>query len=476
MMNALYQFFYVNYNIVIFVYGFIFFLMGFGILLKSRQHSKFSLAKSLHWLALFGILHAFADWGHMFIPIQKAYASEQIYVILRTLRIILNTVSFTFLLQFGISLLVHTKNRWHKSRYLPVILFFLWFAQLIFYKMFLDIEGDELWWVRVSDIWSRYIMALPGALISGYAIFLQKNEFIKYGHRSFVGTLTLTSFSMVIYGISAGIFVPPGPVNFAILINSELFFEMTGLPIEIMRAASGLFMAFSILKIIKVFDKEYINRIQKSEKEKVIYEERNRIAQDLHDGIIQSLYATNLQMEVINHLIEKNPEMASEKLSVCLSRRSQIINQIREYIGELKREPDPNQSLKERIVEIIDELNVKEKVKVKLEYYYFGDLSVKILYNLTLIIKEAVSNVLKHAEAKHLLMTVDKINNRLKIKIIDDGKGFIVEQQNSSTTLGNKQGLINIMERVNTLDGKVEIKSLINKGTTIIIEIPLEGD
>lgn len=476
-MSILYRFFELNENIVIFVYGVIFFLMGFGILLKNRQHSRFNLAKSLHWLALFGIFHAFADWGHMFIPIQKAFASEQTYVVLRTVRVIINTLSFMFLLQFGISLWIYTKNIWNKLKYLPLFLFIFWFAQLILYKTLLNIPGDELLWVRVSDIWSRYIIAFPGAFISSYAIILQKDQFTKYGYFNFVKVLYLASISLMIYGIVAGVIVPQGPINLANVVNAELFFLMTGLPIEIIRAFSGLLMSISILNIIRVFDREYINRLQESEKEKAIFEERNRIAQDLHDGIIQSMYATNLQMEVINHLIVEDPEQASEKLTICLSRRNQIINQIREYIGELKRATDANYSLKERITEIFDELNIKDKLKVKFVYNNDDDkLSVTKLYHLTLIIKEALSNVMKHSDAKNLSLNIERTLTKITIIIKDDGRGFNIEQHHSNSKLGMKQGIANIKERVKSLNGQLDIESIQNKGTTLSIEVPLEGD
>lgn len=129
-----YNIFKVNTDMVIFIYGSIFFLMGFGILLINHQHSRFRLAKSLHWLALFGIVHAFADWGHLFIPIQREYASEQTYLILRTIRIVLNALSFALLFQFGISLLLQTKRTLSKLRVIPVIIFVLWFIQLVLHK------------------------------------------------------------------------------------------------------------------------------------------------------------------------------------------------------------------------------------------------------------------------------------------------------------------------------------------------------
>lgn len=476
-MDYIYKFFEVNEIIVIFIYGMIFFIIGFGISLKNRQHSRFRLAKSLQWLALFGILHAVADWGHLFIPLQKAYASEQAYVILRTIRVFVNSLSFMFLLQFSLSLLYHTHKRLRFLRFIPICLFALWFIQLVLYNMFLDVPGDDLWWVRVADIWSRYILALPGTILSSYAILLQKDEFRNLGYHKFINTLYLTSFSLLIYGITAGLIVPEGSVFLATLINQNLFFSITGLPIELFRAGSGLLLAFSILQIIKVFDTEYIHRIQESEKTKAVFDERNRIAQDLHDGIIQSLYAANLQLEAVKYLIDTDhSNKASQELAVFLSRRSHIISQIREYIGELKRVTQTNLSLKDRIEDQLEELRVRDKLNVKINFIDDNqDISITILYHLTLIIKEALSNVMKHARAKNVEITINCEYDSLYLEISDDGVGMDFGNHQEPSEIGSGLGLQNMERRVATLNGQINILSPKKKGTKISIQIPIVG-
>ena len=470
------QFFIINQHIVIFVYGLVFFLMGFGILLKNRQYSRFSLAKHLHWLALFGIVHAFADWGHLFIPIHKQYASEEFYVTLRMIRIIINALSFTFLFQFGISLLLDTIKKWYKLKYLPVILFILWFLQLILYINLINIEGDDLWWVRVGDIWSRYILALSGGILSAFSIYIQRKEFDRFKQEKFIKMLYLTSISLIAYSLVAGVVVPKAPLLMASFINSEIFFLLTGIPIEVFRALLGLIMALSTLSIIRVFDKEYVIRIQESEKEKAIINERNRIAQDLHDGIIQSIYASNLQLEVVKHLIKKNPAEAEEKLSSNLIKRNQIIGEIRQYIGELRRATETGLSLKERIEDLVDEMDIRERLKVKINYTYEKDeVTITVLYHLALIIKEAISNVIKHAKAKELLIKVQGNPSELRVKIIDDGIGFSSQKVFEKSDPGEKQGIKNMIERTKVLDGKINMKSTLNEGTTIEIILPYPG-
>lgn len=473
------SFFELNTIIIIFLYGMIFFLMGFGILLKNKQHSRFKLVKALKWLALFGLIHAIADWGHLFIPLQRDYSSPEVYMTLKIIRIIINTASFVFLLQFGLSLLILTKKIPEKLKYLPVVLFFLWLTQFLTYHTLFTIPENELLWVRVSDIWSRYLFALPGALLTGYGIYIQKQEFIDFGHKQFIKVLTLASTSFFIYGIAGGLFVPEGPVYFAGIINSKIFFQVTGIPIELIRATSGLLMTISVLKLIQVFDQEYLERLRESHKEKAVYEERNRFAQDLHDGIIQSMYAMNLQLDVVKHLLDRDPEMAKEKLDVCLEKRNLIITQIRSYIGELRRSTEKKQTLKSRVEEVFEELNIDEIIDFTFHYDYKGyEIPIKIKYHISHIIKEAVTNVIKHAQATTLVVHISGKDDLLIIEIKDDGIGFSTNSilSKEKNSLGSKQGLKNMKERVQAINGQLKLKSHKKKGTNIFIKVPVEGE
>ena len=70
------EFFRLNQSIIYFMYGLVFFILGFAIILQTRQSSRLDLARSLRWLAAFGIAHAFHEWGDLFIPIQAQFSSK----------------------------------------------------------------------------------------------------------------------------------------------------------------------------------------------------------------------------------------------------------------------------------------------------------------------------------------------------------------------------------------------------------------
>src|SRR5512132_4292337 len=104
-MISLAEFFYLNRQLILFVYGLGFFILGFAILLQVQQSSRLELARSLRWMAAFGITHAFNEWGDLFIPIQAQYLSSTVIRLLLVLQLVLLAVSFACLFEFGISVL-----------------------------------------------------------------------------------------------------------------------------------------------------------------------------------------------------------------------------------------------------------------------------------------------------------------------------------------------------------------------------------
>jgi hypothetical protein len=94
-----------NYSIIEFVYGLCFFVLGLAIALQSREHSRLELARSMPWLAAFGITHALNEWGDLFIPLQREYMAPPVIQFLLMVQLGLLAVSFTCLLEFGIRVL-----------------------------------------------------------------------------------------------------------------------------------------------------------------------------------------------------------------------------------------------------------------------------------------------------------------------------------------------------------------------------------
>jgi hypothetical protein len=110
-MDWLAELFETNRIIVLSVYGQVFFVMGLAVALQSRQRSQLPLARPLGWLAAFGLLHGLMIWGYLFVPIQAGWLAEPLIEALLVLQLLMKPLSFAFLFQFGVELMIATRDR-----------------------------------------------------------------------------------------------------------------------------------------------------------------------------------------------------------------------------------------------------------------------------------------------------------------------------------------------------------------------------
>jgi hydrogenase/urease accessory protein HupE len=102
-----------NRIIVLSVYGQVFFIMGLAIALQSRKRSELPLARPLPWLAAFGIVHGFVEWGYLFVPIQSGFLPPPWIQGIHVAQLILKGNSFALLLQCGAELLISAREASH---------------------------------------------------------------------------------------------------------------------------------------------------------------------------------------------------------------------------------------------------------------------------------------------------------------------------------------------------------------------------
>ena len=204
-------------------------------------------------------------------------------------------------------------------------------------------------------------------------------------------------------------------------------------------------------------------------------DERKRIAREIHDGPAQVLADIYMKTEICKR------HVATQKFSELDNTFSELRNEIditlkdiRSIIYDLKPIHSDKRLFK-GIKEFADAFKKSSGVEVDfkkkgsdsgLEYYF--------VCTIFRIIKEALSNVRKHAQAKNVRINMTISNNNLEISIIDDGKGFEVDKIASKSVLGGF-GIESINERVELLRGDVKIDSSIGEGTKIYICIPLNN-
>ena len=470
MRQVLIDFFSANMAVVLFAYGLSFFAMGLAIALQSRRHSELRMARHLPLLGTFGVLHALASWGLVFIPIQRTYTPAAIIIVLEALYSVLTALTFAFLLAFGTQLLADTVPRARLVRHLPAVLTGIWAAGFFIYPLAIA-PNEYQQWMAASDTWARYLVGIPGSVISAIALGLQEEEFRGRGMQRLVGQLRWAIVSLVAYAVAAGLVVPPARFFPSSVLNSEAFLQATGIPVELIRAVAALGMAYFTIRIMEMFDIEAARRMEEVQKMRAVLAERDRIARELHDGVIQSLYALGLGIENATYQVRAEPERAVETLQQLMGRVNGIIQEVRGYIMDLRLPGEGTLTLSAKLRAVVEEASRVYHLPISLEVRGLEESALDggVTNELSLVVKEAVSNAARHGRPRTIRVGVYSEEGDLVLYVQDDGTGFDV----SSARRRGGFGLSNMAKRAALLGGELDVDSRPGEGTTVMLRMPL---
>jgi PAS domain S-box-containing protein len=199
-------------------------------------------------------------------------------------------------------------------------------------------------------------------------------------------------------------------------------------------------------------------------------EERVQLGRDLHDGIIQSIYAIGLGLQECRNLLKKDPALAEARLTRAIADSNAVIRDVRNFIVGLEPEALKGPGFRSALQSLVSTLNVGESA----QFLFDIDPDAADLLNarqaahLLQIAREAMSNSLRHARAKTTSVSLKKQNDCVQLEVSDNGIGF--EKQAGA---GKGHGLRNIVARAAELLARNEIISTPGQGTRIWVEIPL---
>jgi signal transduction histidine kinase len=204
-------------------------------------------------------------------------------------------------------------------------------------------------------------------------------------------------------------------------------------------------------------------------------QERNRIAREIHDSLGHSLTALNLHLEMALKLSQIKPEKSRQVLIEAKRLGSTALNDVRQSVSALRSDPLEKLDLLVAINKLADEFQLSNHVRPKCYLDLPPNLPQPIATSIYRIIQEALTNISKYAQASEIIIEIQTSNTELKLQIVDNGCGFIID--NNMTGFG----LQGMRERVLSLHGKFEIISTPNtasdllhpSGCQIIAIIPL---
>ena len=467
MVDFIRNLFTINREIIYFIYGLTFFVLGLAIALQSRHSSHLELARSLNWLAAFGFLHGFHEWGDFFIPLQGQYLAPMAIRVLHYFHLLLLAVSFVCLYGFGLALLESLKpRRWLHVGYASLIVAWVVLSVFPFRVWFTSFDV----WHNAVDALARYFIGLPSGLLAAYALREHTlKRIVPYNVPRIERAMQLSGITMAIYALAAGLIVPPVPFFPGSWLNTDTFTRYLLFPPQLLRALIGLAMALTTIRFLNIFDVETSRRIEAMEESRILAEERERIARELHDGTIQKVYTAGLLVRSAEKLAEPETPLAG-RLATAVGVLDDAIGDLRQNLNELQSPTRSSEPLKLAIQKLATDPRFASLVTVDLDLNLpdtFSLLPERNIHFLA-ILQEALANVVRHAHARHVYVSAGCTDDRLRLVIRDDGIGLPPE-------ITGEHGLHNMRDRASLLHGLLLVEKL-SRGTSVTLDIPQEDE
>ncbi|MEK4029659.1 MULTISPECIES: sensor histidine kinase [Bacillaceae] len=247
--------------------------------------------------------------------------------------------------------------------------------------------------------------------------------------------------------------------NYHLVLQSQLFLKQ--LPFIIIVWISVILLPFNIYNRKKQEQlEEQLKDANDRISELVKMEERQRIARDLHDTLGQRLSLIGLKSDLAGRLIAKDPEQARNELKDVQQTARTALNEVRKMVSSMR-----GIRLKDEIVLVKQILQAAQIKFIGEEEPKLVNVSLFLENILSMCLKEAVTNVVKHSHATECEVRMEQSEKDISITVKDNGKGVITD-----TAFERGNGLLGMKERLEFVNGYLDISS--NEGTTLIITVP----
>jgi len=200
----------------------------------------------------------------------------------------------------------------------------------------------------------------------------------------------------------------------------------------------------------------------------VVLEDRERIAMDLHDSVIQQLFAIGLSLEATSRRVA-DAETAW-RIHLSVEDLDATIKRIRSTIFELGASAAPSSGVRDRLLALVDELeaSLPSRPRMTFEGPLDSVVSTSRADELVTVLRELLSNVARHAHARHVDVTVAVDDDLVWIEVLDDGVG----PGHEPSTTGSGLGLRNLTARAERHGGAFTVEAAQGRGTVARWEVP----
>ncbi|MGE7625166.1 sensor histidine kinase [Viridibacillus sp. NPDC096237] len=273
----------------------------------------------------------------------------------------------------------------------------------------------------------------------------------------FIGKIRHTVGFYIMYGLHIAITI--GSIIGGFFIETELFIkEIPFIVIVVFGVILGPFYLYSANKREKL--QGQLATANERISELSVYEERQRIARDLHDTLGQKLSMVGLKSDLAIRLVKKDQEAAIEELRDIRQTASIALKEVREMVSNMKAAKLQDELI--QVQRILTAADIKMRIEGDSE---FSHIPTIIGNTLSMCLKEAINNVVRHSNATECIVTIIQKADVIQLNILDNGIGI-----SNMKVKPSSNGLNGMKERLEFVNGELDIS--INNGTLIKISVP----
>jgi signal transduction histidine kinase len=214
-------------------------------------------------------------------------------------------------------------------------------------------------------------------------------------------------------------------------------------------------------------------RLYERSRELSAIEERNRLARDLHDSVAQKLFGIVLAAQSAATLLERSAPEAREQVLRLQALAQETQGELRSLVFQLRPAAIEADGLAAALAKHVDVLRRVHRLRIDLDADGAGGLHPGVDEEVFRIAQEALHNALRHAAASRLDVRLRERDGALALEVADDGIGF---DPDAAEPRSRRLGLTSMEERAAALGATLRIDSAPGRGTTISLEVPLDGD
>lgn len=371
---------------------------------------------------------------------------------------------------------------------IPIALEAIWVIGLVLLRnQYIQVD-----FLNIAVAWTRYSIAIPASLLAAAGLVVQQRTFRRAGLLGFGRDSLWAAVSFGWYGLVGQFFTAPSLLPPSTFLNTELFINLFGFPIQLLRAVTAAFASIFIIRFLRAFQVESDRKIAELQDSR-LYEsqqreqlrtqlfrnvvaaqesERQRIARDLHDETGQALTAIGMGLRGLADEVNESRRQAT--LSQLQVLASDSLMELQRIIADLRPAHLDDLGLSATLRWYAS--RIQELTSINIHMDIKGDepsLDDAVKITVFRIVQESLNNVTKHSQASHVNVHLDYQRKKARMIIRDNGKGF---EMNNVHKGGERVslGLAGMQERALLLGGAVKVHSQPGYGTQVDAEIPYQ--